>query len=178
MQVPDGTRQHVPLRMITYLTHPQPSCSAQSVGVLIVRNDHLLLGERAKEPSGWAPPAGHVDLSDRTPAAAAQREVREEVNLTIDLPAHPLLQRAYENTCRRGTPRHAWTVYQVHAEGEPHPKADELKQLRWVDHQELVLMCNRTRRYLRKEISDTDWRADPGLEPVWVEILGELSYIP
>lgn len=58
-------------------------CDNKSVGMIVWRNDKLLLIERKKPPFGFAPPAGHVD-DDKSFEVAAKRELKEEVGLDTD----------------------------------------------------------------------------------------------
>ena len=54
---------------------------------VVVRNDHVLLARRGKEPDAglWGFPGGHVELGE-TALQAAVRELREETGVE----AHPL----------------------------------------------------------------------------------------
>jgi ADP-ribose pyrophosphatase YjhB (NUDIX family) len=98
------------------------SCNDTSVGILVRRNDRLLLIERRKPPYGWAPPAGHVDDGE-TYAEAATRELREEVGLEATELRH-LLTRRYENRCRRpGGDHHHWQVFEATCDGSPEQKS-------------------------------------------------------
>ena len=55
-------------------------CDHTSVGMLVWKEDKLLLIERKKPPFGFALPAGHVDGDDSF-EVAAKRELEEEVGL-------------------------------------------------------------------------------------------------
>lgn len=57
-----------------------------TVNVLIINGDTVLLGRRAN--TGWMdgflwPPSGHIEANE-TPAAAALREIQEELGATVD----------------------------------------------------------------------------------------------
>jgi 8-oxo-dGTP diphosphatase len=57
---------------------PTPGAS-----VVVVRDDAVLLVERADAPGTWCLPGGHVDHGE-SPSAAAARELREETGLAVD----------------------------------------------------------------------------------------------
>ena len=54
-----------------------------TVDVIIEIDEHIVLIERANEPSGWALPGGFVDYGESL-EAAARREAREETGLDLD----------------------------------------------------------------------------------------------
>ena len=64
--------------------HEAPSRPLVGIGVLILRDGHVLLGKRhnAHGAGDWAPPGGHLEFGE-TPQDAAVREVREEVGLKV-----------------------------------------------------------------------------------------------
>ena len=75
-------------------------CDHKSVGMIVRKDDNILLIERRKKPFGFAPPAGHID-GDKTFEESAVRELKEEVGLaatSIKL----LIEGRKENHCRRG----------------------------------------------------------------------------
>ena len=57
-----------------------------AVGAVIIRDDHLLLVERARPPGEglWAVPGGQVKLGEDM-AAAVRREVLEETGLRVEV---------------------------------------------------------------------------------------------
>jgi len=57
---------------------PTPAAS-----VVVVRDDAVLLVERADAPGTWCLPGGHVDHGE-SPSAAAARELGEETGLAVD----------------------------------------------------------------------------------------------
>jgi len=57
---------------------PTPGAS-----VVVVRDDAVLLVERADAPGTWCLPGGHVDHGE-SPSAAAARELAEETALSVD----------------------------------------------------------------------------------------------
>ncbi|KEZ12997.1 ADP-ribose pyrophosphatase [Sphingobium yanoikuyae] len=94
-------------------TEPRVGC-----GAAILRDGRLLLVQRRREPEAghWGLPGGKVDLLE-TMAAATEREIFEELGLTIS--AHELLCLTDQIDAERGT---HWVapVYLVEdAQGEP-----------------------------------------------------------
>jgi len=151
-------------------------CDHTSVGMLVWRNDKLLLIERKKFPFGFAPPAGHVD-GDEDFVTSAKRELQEEVGLeTVELKL--LIEGKKNNACRRedGT-WHDWKIYQVEVRGEIKRSEDETKQAGFYNKESLLVLADKTEQYLRGEIKEEDWEKSPGLEPVWYEWLKELKII-
>lgn len=151
-------------------------CDHTSVGVLVWRDDNLLLIERKKPPFGFAPPAGHVD-NDKTFEETAQRELFEEVGLTtkkIEL----LAEGRKENKCRRENGNwHYWKIYKIESVGDISPGKDEVKRYGWFSKKEVNKLAERTKKYAKEEITDEQWEDNPGLEPVWLEWLDKLGFI-
>jgi len=54
------------------------------VDVILVRDGRVLLIERRNPPHGWALPGGFIDYGESAEAAAV-REVKEEVQLAVEL---------------------------------------------------------------------------------------------
>ena len=151
-------------------------CDHTSVGMLVWQNDKLLLIERKKPPFGFAPPAGHVD-GDVDFEISARRELMEEVGLEATS-LKLLTEGRKENHCRRDDGAwHYWKIYQIDASGEIKRSEDETKQAGFYDKNNLLALADKTERYLRGEIEQTDWEKAPGLEPVWYEWLKELKII-
>ncbi|MEK7647115.1 MAG: NUDIX hydrolase [Patescibacteria group bacterium] len=143
-------------------------CDNLSVGVLIFdKKGRLLLIERANFPYGFAPVAGHLDrLSARE---RAKEEAHSEAGLEVvrmsDMLECPLNRN---NPCRReGGTHHAWHIYKaVEWRGVPSETA-EAKQIIWADRRKLKELADRTNLYAKGRIAEDEWRANPGLEPVW-----------
>jgi ADP-ribose pyrophosphatase YjhB (NUDIX family) len=154
----------------------QKICDNKSVGMLVWRDQKLLLIERARAPFGFAPPAGHLD-NDNSYEHSAKRELKEEVGLntkSIEL----LIEGRKENKCRRtGGDWHYWKIYKIKSSGEIKRSQDETKQAGYYSRDELVQLANKTQKYLQNEIEQSDWEKSPGLEPVWLEWLKELKII-
>lgn len=97
-----------------------------AVAVLIERDGRVLLGQRGegtREPGKWSFPAGFVDRGEPVEAAAI-REVREEVGLTVTLGALIGLFSA------EGEPVVLAVFAAASAEGQP-VAADDLVAVGW-----------------------------------------------
>jgi len=151
-------------------------CDNKSVGMLIWKNDKLLLIERKLFPFGFAPPAGHVDDKGGF-ENAAKEEVQEEVGLNpTDIKL--IAEGRKNNKCRRkGGNYHYWKIYEVEAEGELKPSKDETKQADWYTKEQIRELSEKTIKYINGEINEEDWQANPGIEPVWYDWFKELSVI-
>ena len=151
-------------------------CDHTSVGMIVYKDDKILLIERRKKPFGFAPPAGHID-GDSTFEESAIRELKEEVGL-IATKLELLIEGRKENHCRRedGT-WHYWKIYRVEAINDIERSKDETKQVNWFSKDQIIKLVERTREYLQGKISDEEWENNPGLEPVWLEWLEELKII-
>jgi ADP-ribose pyrophosphatase YjhB (NUDIX family) len=148
-------------------------CDHKSVGILVRKNDRLLLIERRRPPYGFAPPAGHVD--GRQIESAAVSELAEEVGLkAVSLTC--VAQGRRQNKCRRmGGDWHDWWIFEATVTGEIDPNPKEVGQVIWCTEIELQSLAERTQRYKRGLVSALAWQADPGLEPVWLDWLLEIG---
>lgn len=151
-----------------------PNCDNTSVGVLITDGvGRYLMFDRATPPPGTAPAAGHVDQHGSW-LDAAREEVAEELGLEVvrlDLVAGGW--RA--NRCRRRPgPRgvgHDWRVYAATTAGELAPSTWETRNCRWLSPEQIAWASARTVAYANGRITDADFAARPGIEPVWLDWL-------
>ncbi|MEK7452655.1 MAG: NUDIX hydrolase [Patescibacteria group bacterium] len=152
------------------------ACDHKSVGMILYKDEKILLIERAKYPFGFAIPAGHVD-DDKTYEESAQRELKEEVGLgTKELKL--IIEGRKENKCRRdGGSWHFWKIYQIISIGEIDRSKDETKQVGWYTKDQIRVLGNKAEKYNNKEISEEEWNKNPGLEPVIYEWFKELKII-
>lgn len=150
-------------------------CDHKSVGMLVWKNNKLLLIERAKFPFVYAPPAGHCDGEDFE--FTAKKELKEEVGLEAK-ELRLLTEGRKENPCRRidGT-WHYWQIFEVVCSGEVERSLEETKQTKWVSVEELKYLAKRTEEFQNGKISEEEWKVNPGLEFVWCEWLRELRII-
>ncbi len=151
-------------------------CDHTSVGMLVEKDEGILLIERVKKPFGFALPAGHVD-EDKEYDKAAARELKEEVGLDakhLEL----IAEGRKENPCRReGGSWHYWKIYRVLTQGELLPNTDEAKEARWYPRNAIKKLAKITEAYIAGTISEEQWKASPGLEPVMYEWFKKLAII-
>lgn len=150
---------------------PTPECNHTSVGIIIKHGDRVLLIERKKFPFGFACPAGHVDDGEEY-LLAAERELEEEVGIKVGT-LEMVFEGRIDNVCRRpGGSWHYWKVYKG-ASTDEHVSLEPTEAVSyvWADRARLMNLVERTNTYRRGEISDEVWQKDPGLEPVWVDLL-------
>lgn len=144
-------------------------CDHKSVGILVWKDDLLLLIERGQPPFGFAPPAGHVD-NDISFELAAKRELKEEVGLKAkDLKI--VLEVKKDNQCRRekGT-WHDWKIYVAQVvNSEINRSPTETKKAGWYSPSEIKTLAQKTKAFTADHISQADWDRNPGLEPVWYD---------
>ena len=108
-------------------------CDHTSVGMLVWKENKLLLIERGREPFGFAIPAGHVD-GDTTFEAAAIRELEEETGLQTES-LELLTEGRKDNFCRRdGGSWHFWKLYTIISKGEINPSKIETKSDYNIEH--------------------------------------------
>lgn len=154
----------------------EKKCDHKSAGMLVWKDNKLLLIERKKPPFGFAVPAGHVD-ADSSFEEAAKRELKEEVGLNAKS-LQLIIEGKKENPCRRqGGNWHYWKIYKIETEGEVGPSKKETKQAEWYLTEEIRQLGSRTENYLRGEISEEEWQNSPGLEPIWYEWFKQLKII-
>ncbi|NCN22468.1 NUDIX hydrolase [Candidatus Falkowbacteria bacterium] len=151
-------------------------CDNKSVGMLVWRDEKLLLIERKKKPFGFAPPAGHLD-GDNSFEQAAKRELKEEVGLDANK-IELIIEGRKENPCRReGGTWHYWKIYKIEANGEVKRSEDETKQANFFTKDDLLSLALKTEQYINGRITQEDWEKSPGLEIVWYEWLKKLQII-
>lgn len=165
-------------------------CNNTSVGVLVQRrsDERYLLFTRQKPPWGKAPSAGHVDElrhlnqddEEAVYCAAASRELYEETGLVagdLELVLGPTITYI---PCRRPQGSwHRWRVYHTWVDGDQEvvENQDESKDLEWFSIDEIAALAARTRSYRAGLVTEEEFQADPGLEPVWYDFFLELGLI-
>jgi ADP-ribose pyrophosphatase YjhB (NUDIX family) len=165
-----------------------PTCNNTSVGIIVLRHNDILLIERKKYPAGLACPAGHVEESELKDGeesfadgflTAAYRELREETGLNASS-MRLVNQGKRFNPCRRsGGTWHEWKVFvaQVYENQSYLLNEQECKRIDWYTPEYVRHLALRTELYLAQQISQEEWNAFPGLEPVWYYWLRSLKML-
>jgi 8-oxo-dGTP diphosphatase len=102
------------------------------VGVLVVRDGRVLLGERrgAHGAGTWAPPGGHLEFGE-TVDTCARREVREETGLEIS----NVREAPYTSDVFQAEHKHYITLFVTASAPTGEPEVREpLKCSRWSWH--------------------------------------------
>jgi 8-oxo-dGTP pyrophosphatase MutT (NUDIX family) len=112
--------------------------SIRSAGAIVVRDGRVLVIHRTKHDD-WGFPKGKLEPGEDE-AAAAMREVEEEVGLRIRL-GPPIGEMRY--TLADGTPK-VTVLFRAEADGEPEPR-DGVDEVRWVTPVEASRLLNHDR---------------------------------
>ncbi len=158
------------------------TCDHKSVGVIVTDPQYrFLLLTRAKPPVGRAPIAGHVDEHGGF-VLAGIAEAEEEAGLII-AKMELVAEGHLPNVCRRPPSHpthdgHDWMIYHAHV-GSPSVRfsEDETRGGDWYTKDELQDLTRRTAEWATGQLSDADYVADPGLEPVWVTWMHRLGHV-
>ncbi len=107
------------------------------VGVIIIRNDFVLMGKRKNSHGDgtWNFPGGHLELNE-TFAACARREVKEETGLVIT----KLMQGPYSNDIFTAEKKHYITIFVIAHSQKGKPKVlepDKCEEWQWFKWHEL-----------------------------------------
>jgi hypothetical protein len=156
-------------------------CDNASVGIIIKGHDgRYLFFDRKTFPPGTASAAGHVFDEHSGYRDAAAAEVNEELGLTVE--TLTLLSGGWRgNKCRRRPgPRgvgHQWEIYLAEVSGELNPSTRKTKNVRWLTQSQLQKLTDRTVAYADGRVTDAQFTAQPGIEPVWVQWLADAGLI-
>lgn len=112
------------------------SCSQKSTGIILKRDNKILLLDRAFFPFGWACPAGHLN-PDEKPVDGMRRELKEETGLSAVKPKLLLFRKRVKNKCVKGSKYHDWYVFEAGARGKIKKNKGEAKDIRWFTPQEI-----------------------------------------
>lgn len=72
---------------------------------------------------------------------------------------------------------HQWWIYRAQTSGPIRPSAQEVRAPRWLHEDQLQQHAHRTAAYAEGQLSEEEFSAKPGLEPVWVRFLHELQLV-
>jgi 8-oxo-dGTP diphosphatase len=130
-----------------------PSGPQTAVGVIVFRDDKVLLVKRANRPGQglWAIPGGRVELGE-TLKEAARREVKEETGVSIS-PTEPIYVFEVIERDDEGDIRFHYVIIDLLAEylsGEVNPGTDA-SEARWISSAELkeLPVTKTTREFLK-----------------------------
>lgn len=160
-----------------YQLQENKECDRRSVGMLVWKEDQLLMIKKAKLPLGFAPPSGHCD-SDGSAQIAAVRELRRKVGLR-SVKLEPIIAGWKSNSCdRQNGTQHFWEIFKVITlDNVIATDLSEVVEIRWCTRGELGYLSQITKRFLNGRINEKEWQSAPGIEPVWYEWLAELKII-
>lgn len=150
------------------------ACDHTSVGIIVRSGSRILLIERAQPPFGFAPPAGHVD-DHGSYEQAAIAELNEEVGLTA-LRLSLVYEERLDNRCkRRNGSWHFWKIFEAEFQGEVRLSNREAVRAIWATSEQIAQLAARTLQYQEGQLSEKEWIARPGLEPVWIYLFRRLD---
>lgn len=106
--------------------------AAPTAGCVIVRDDKALVTKRARHPEKgrFDIPGGFLD-PDQDPVSGVQREVSEELGMTIEVTYEDLIQAVPHRYGEDGDWVLAIGFIARRASGQPEP-ADDVAEVRWV----------------------------------------------
>jgi len=151
-------------------------CDNKSVGIIVRKDSQLLLIERKLPPYGFAPPAGHVD-DHGSFEEAARIELKEEVGLDVE-ELRLRTEGTKTNPCRReGGTWHHWQIFEAKVSGEVSGSDRETKQVGWHNDASLYILGRKTEDFRAGIITEEEWEAAPGIEPIWHEWFKQLDIL-
>ena len=158
------------------MTNDTKVCDHNNVGIFIWTNQKLLLVIRTGSQFGYTLPSGHVD-GELTFEDAARRELKAETGFSI-INIEKVGEGKKENKCdRKDGSSHFWKLFKVITGGKLIPNENEVKKTAWFSISELKELAEKTLKYNKKEITESEWEQNPGLEPVILEWFQELKII-
>jgi len=107
-----------------------------SVGIIIEKDNKILMIDRVNFPYGWACPAGHID-EDETPKEAVLREAKEEIGLKVKNLKFISEEPDLVNECSEGIKYHHFFGFMGKITGRIIVAKEEAKDWRWVEKENL-----------------------------------------
>lgn len=160
----------------------EKKCTDMCVGMIVWKDDCLLMVERKKQPFGFAIPTGHLELEEGDNfERAVIRELKEETGLIAVKLIKILEDVIFKNgfICSKGSAKpHIVILYRVFYRSGVLIKSEENKSVDWYSVSKIHSLALRTDKYLNGHISEREWQNSPGLEPLcynWFKNLGILS---
>lgn len=171
-------------------------CDNTSSGVIFEKDDKIVLIKRLNYPEAIALPAGHLDGDD--PMTNAKKESIEEVGLAPS-ELKLVFEEDINNPCKReGGNHHYWFVFRAIDWNGALKHGSDAREAFWTSMNELKVFALRTEYFVKKyniqhnevgrltfaifgdpaqKNTDTEWKSNMGLEPVWYKILKDLKII-
>lgn len=171
-------------------------CDNTSSGIIFEKDDKIVLIKRLNYPEAIALPAGHLDGDD--PITNAEKESTEEVGLLLG-ELKLVFDGDINNPCKReGGNHHYWFVFKSGNWTGELKAGSDAKAAFWASMNELKVFALRTEYFMKKynvsynevgrltfaifgdpaqKNTDTEWKSNMGLEPVWYKILKDLKII-
>jgi len=110
----------------------------ESAGVFVLdAAGRLLVFQRTVYPFALTVPSGHVDAGE-DPAAAARRELTEEVGLTCDFLLPLATEDIIGDSCRRGSDAHRWHAFATRTDAVGIEVVEEGHRPRWLTSAEAL----------------------------------------
>ncbi|OPY12870.1 MAG: Bifunctional NMN adenylyltransferase/Nudix hydrolase [Syntrophus sp. PtaB.Bin001] len=116
-----------------------PDCPRVGVGVIVIKDDKILLVKRGTDPNKglWAIPGGSLELGE-TLKEGAEREIREETGIVVDV-KRPAYAFDYFEKDQKGKIRFHFVIVDMWADyvrGEL-KAADDAIEVRWLSREDL-----------------------------------------
>jgi ADP-ribose pyrophosphatase len=146
--------------MLATMRREYPEQPSIGVGVVIIKDNRVLVVQRGKEPAAgtWAFPGGRLELGE-TLAEAAVREAREETGLTVE-PGEVIAVMDLIDTDEGGHVRFHYVLIDLLAQavGGTLRPGDDSVAVRWIGLEDVdgLPMAPRMADAVRRVLGDTD----------------------
>lgn len=164
-------------------------CDNKSVGIIIKKDNLFAIIKRKNYPVSYAFVAGHLDGG--TARQMAIIETAEEASINVD-ELELRLEETFSNPCKRdGGSWHEWVVWEAVKWHGDLTAGSDAKEAFFVSPEELRALADKTRSFSKQigipinnikqfteaVVNTTEWKKEPGLEPVWVLILNKIGIL-